>query len=220
MEQFQLILNAYPTRSFSKGEIIIYQGEVPRSVYVIKEGLVRMYNLSSDGEMNVLGFSLPYELFPTAWSFDRAQSAFFFYESAASQTELYSIPKKDFQDLLKTNKALQQTLLDHYIDAYVGQMVRLNALQYSRASEKILHTLYYLTMRFGKKLKNGKVLITMKFTQQEFADLLGLTRETTGIELNKLRKEGIVSFTKQNYVIDGKRLTKRMGETEFLDIVP
>ncbi len=217
MEQFQLLLTAYPTRKFAKGEIIIYQGEVPSAVYVIKEGLVRMYNLSGNGEMNVLGYNLQYEIFPTAWTFDRAQSSMFFFE-AASDTVLYCIPKRDFQKLLASNKSLQQTLLFHYIDAYVGQMVRLNALQYSRASDKILHTLYYLSMRFGKQMRGDKVLITMKFTQQEFADLVGLTRETTGIELNKLRKEGIVSFSKQNYVIDKSRLTKKMGESEFLDI--
>lgn len=216
MDRYKRWLDKYPYKSFAKGEVLLYQGEVPASVYVVKQGLVKTYNLTHNGDVNILGFIVPLDVMPTSWAFGKTQNALFFYE-AVLDTETYVIPKIDFKEQLKDNET-RSYLLDHYVSTYVGSMIRLNAMQYPRASEKIIHTLFFLSMRFGKSGSQSTVTLGIKLTQQDIADLLGLTRETTGIELNRLKKQGIVSFSKQTYTINRTKLAKKMGEIEFLDI--
>ena len=41
---------------------------------------------------------------------------------------------------------------------------------------------------------------------------MGLTRETTGIELKKLEKEGVISYRRQNYLIRTDRLNEVLDD--------
>ncbi len=216
MDRYKRWLNRHSYKPFAKGEILLYQGEVPNSVYVIKTGLVKIYNLTHEGDVNTLGFSVPLDILPTSWTFGKTQNALFFYE-AALDTEVYVISKYDFQEQLKNNY-MQSYMLDHYISTYVSNMIRVNAMQYPRAMDKIIHTLFFLSMRFGKSVTQNNVVLGIKLTQQDIADLIGLTRETTGIELNRLKKQGVLSFSKQIYTINRAKLAKKMGENEFLNI--
>lgn len=217
MDRYKRWLDKYPRKSFAKGEVLLYQGEVPDSVYVIKKGLVKTYNLTHNGDVNTLGFIVPLDVMPTSWAFGKTQNSLFFYE-AVLDSETYVIPKSDFKEQLNDDYT-RSYMLDRYVSAYVGSMIRLNAMQYPRASDKIIHTLFFLSMRFGKiSGRQTNVTLNIKLTQQDIADLLGLTRETTGIELNRLKKQGILSFSKQTYVINRAKLAKKMGEIEFLDI--
>ena len=49
IDPFRLFLQKYHTRKFEKGEIILVQGETPECTYVIKNGAIKTYNLTSHG---------------------------------------------------------------------------------------------------------------------------------------------------------------------------
>ena len=74
--------------------------------------------------------------------------------------------------------------------------MRLNALQHSRASDKLIYTLHYLALTHGNAQEKNTIEITLDLTHQDFANLTGLTRETAATELNKLKKQGIISYGK------------------------
>ncbi len=59
------------------------------------------------------------------------------------------------------------------------------------------------------------VVSRLELTHVVIADLVGLTRETTAIELNKLKKLGIVKYDSKEYVINKKKLEHHMGEDSF-----
>lgn len=215
---YQSFLRKYPVKTYSHGEIVIYQGEVPSSAFVVKNGLVKTYNLTVGGEENVVSFDTVNDLLPSAWIFKKAPAALFFYE-AVTDTSLYAIPRQDILDQIKNSPAIKDMLFDKYISSYIAQSLHLNALEHSKAGEKITHTLYYLSLRYGKENRNKMVELQIPLTQQDLASLLGLTRETTGIELNKLKKNGVVTFSKKFYVIDKKKLAHEMGSSDFDDLI-
>lgn len=41
MDDYHQFIKSFRTKSFSKGEIILVQGEVPECAYVVKDGIVR-----------------------------------------------------------------------------------------------------------------------------------------------------------------------------------
>lgn len=211
---YQAFLRKYPVKSYGRGEIVIYQGEVPSSAFVVKAGLIKTYNLTVGGEENVVSFDTTHDLLPSAWIFKKAPSALFFYE-AVTDAELYAIPRQDILQKVDNDPSFKDNLFNRYLASYIAQSLHLNALEHSKAGEKILHTLYYLSLRYGKDGKNGQTELQIPLTQQDFASLLGLTRETTGIELNKLKKSGVISFRKKFYAINKQKLVHEMGSSDF-----
>jgi DNA-binding transcriptional regulator LsrR (DeoR family) len=54
--------------------------------------------------------------------------------------------------------------------------------------------------------------IQVPFTHQEIAEFTGLTRETTSIELNKLKKAGVITCKHKYYTVNTHELTKRIDD--------
>lgn len=214
---FNEFLQSHPVKRVKKGEIVIYQGEVPRSAYIIKSGIVKTYNISASGDEKPVTFDVPTEIFPTTWVFNKTPSALYFYE-AYTDCELFTIPRDEFLAFIKENKEVLFTLLDHYVTSYAGQTMRINALEYSKATDKVLHTMYYLCLRFGKQTNDTTSEIHLPLSQQDLANLMGLTRETTSIELKKLQRSGIITYKRQSYSVKLNKLTELIGEEELREL--
>ena len=217
LASFASILRANSPQVVSKGTIIYYQGEAPRAGCFIKSGVVKVYNLSADGEEQLINFHTANDFLPTPWLFGYATGSIYFYE-AFTDCELVKVPKDAFMDLLSKSKTASHTILGQYIKNYIGSMMRITALEQPKAAAKIMYTFYFLTQRFGRPLANGMVRIGLQLTHQQFAHLVGLTRETTATEIKRLQKANIISYKTQTYAVDVDKLLKQMGEEEFGDI--
>ena len=204
-------LKKYHARRFQKGEIVIVQGEIPDCVYLIKSGVIKTYNLTSQGEEKPLAFDVQGECFPVGWIFGHLKWSQYYYE-AFTDCELYCIPRDDYIAFLKSNNDVMFENLSYMADRYSSFQMRLNALEQSKAINKVVNTLHMLCLRFGRDTKDNTVKIELPLTQQELANFMGLTRETTGIELKKLQKKGIISYRRQNYVVKTDRLSEMLDE--------
>jgi CRP/FNR family transcriptional regulator len=212
-------LDNYPLRKISKGEIIIFQGEEPRSSYVVKSGVVKVYNLSVNGDEKPVGFETAYDVFPEPWTFHKAPSAVYYYE-AFTDTELYIVPRDEYVAFLKSNQEALIATLERYVTDELGSTMRLNALQHSRASDKLIYTLHYLAISHGKATSKPNVIeITLDLTHQDFANFTGLTRETTATELNKLKARKVISYGKRvPYTLDLTQLNALMNDQYIADM--
>lgn len=205
------------TRKLSKGSVVFYQGEVPQSAAIIKKGVVKVYNLSPDGEEQLATFHVDNELIPTAWLFEQTTSTIYFYE-AFSDCEICFIPRKEIVSFIKSSSENLAFFLNAYVKNYTGMSLRVTALEQAKASAKIAYTLFYLSQRYGKPLRLNVIEIGIQLTHQQFASLVGLTRETTATELKKLEKQGIVRYENQNYKVNTKKLLVNMGDESFTGI--
>jgi CRP/FNR family transcriptional regulator len=214
----QDLLAEYPLRSYRKGEIILFQGEAPRVAYVLKKGMVKAYNISSSGDEKPIGFYGVDSLFPASWVLGRAPSAIYYYE-AFTDVAVYCVPPEEYVQLLKQNPEVLYTELANYVADETGKSMRLNALQHSRASDKLIYTLHYLALSHSKPLTSDSVELELLLTHQDFANLTGLTRETTATELNKLKKAGIISYGKHTaYKINLSKLRAALNDQFIADL--
>lgn len=212
-------IDKYPVRKISKGEIVIFQGEEPRSAYAVKEGVVKVYNLSVNGDEKPVGFETEGDVFPSSWAFRRAPSAVYYHE-AFTHCELAIIPRDDYMAFLKAHPDMLAFTLERFVTARLGDTMRLNALQHSRASDKLIYTLHYLTVSHGRKTADPQVMeITLDLTHQDFANLTGLTRETTATELNKLKSHKVISYGKRKpYSVNLKNLNNMLNDQFVADM--
>lgn len=210
--QLDSFLVQYPVKAYKKGEIILFQGEAPRSTYVVKSGIIKSYNISVGGDEKPVGYIARHEIFPAPWTFFKAPSALYYYE-AFMDTELYVVPREEYIAFLKSSPELLFSELEHYVGMQLGTAMRLNALQHSRASDKLIYTLHYLALTHGRSVDTGVVEVSLNLTHQDFANLTGLTRETTATELNKLKTAGIISYGKHTlYQVDVAKLNNMLND--------
>ncbi len=206
MENF---IGKFPTKTFHKGEIIIFQGESPRGTYVVKSGVVKAYNLSIHGDEKPVGFYNEGESFPGSWTYERVPSSIYYYEAFTNECVLYLVPRNEFLVFVRTHPFMALAELDHYVKHTISLSMQLNALQHSRANEKLMYTLHYLALTYGKPLKDRQREIELHLTHQDFANLTGLTRETAATELNKLKHLGVINYANNMpYVVDLDQLQK------------
>ncbi|HWT55454.1 MAG TPA: Crp/Fnr family transcriptional regulator [Candidatus Microsaccharimonas sp.] len=216
--QIRDLLTDYPLRTYRKGEIILFQGEAPRVAYVLQKGVVKAYNISSSGDEKPIGFYGENSVFPAAWVLGRAPSAIYYYE-AFTDVAVYCVPAQEYIELLKSKPEVLYAELENYVADEVGKSMRLNALQHSRASDKLIYTLHYLALNHGKELGQGVVELELLLTHQDFANLTGLTRETTATELNKLKKAGVINYGKHTaYKINTAKLRTALNDQFIADL--
>ena len=69
-----------------------------------------------------------------------------------------------------------------------------------------------LSERYGRRDENG-VLIGIRLSHQELANVIGATRETVTVLLGNLRDEGLLTIRRKQLVVhDLKRLATSIGE--------
>jgi len=210
-QKWHKFLTEFPKKSFSKGDMILFQGEAPRHAFVVSHGIVKAYNINSSGDEQLVHFSTALEVLPLPWVYGKAVNSLYYYE-ALTDGSYYVVDREKYLQFVRTDPDIMYGELERTVVNYVGKTMSFNALLYSKAGEKLINTLRYLILSYGIK-RDDHIEIRLKLTQQDFANLTGLTRETVSIELMKLKKAGIITYSKQtNYTIDVTKMNEMLNE--------
>ncbi|MBC7546546.1 Crp/Fnr family transcriptional regulator [Candidatus Saccharibacteria bacterium] len=217
--ELETFLAKYPTKTYKKGEIIIFQGEAPRSAFTVKTGIVKAYNLSINGDEKPVSFYSANATFPGSWVFGKVPSAIYYYEAFTSEVSVYAVNREEYVKFVQSSLSTLFAEFERYLSDQLGTSMRLNALQHSRASDKLIYTLHYLALSHGKRVGPQIIEITLDLTHQDFANLTGLTRETAATELNKLKHAGIISYSKNApYRLDLGKLMSILNDQYIADV--
>ncbi len=188
------------TKSYKKGDVILQQDATPGGAFIVKQGVVKVYNLTSSGEEKPIGFSTKDELFPLGWILGKIFRSQYYYE-ALSDCQVYCAPLDELQAFIKQNSEAMYEVLDRCVGKMLHHQMHINALEQSKASEKVLHAIHHLALCFGHDLKTDVVEIPLPLTQQDVANFTGLTRETVSVELKKLASQKIILSRNRNFVV-------------------
>lgn len=196
-----------PVMKFSKGETIFLIDEVPKCVYSVKSGVVEESSIAADGSRQSIFFEIIGDIFPKSWAFARTPTTLFEY-TAFTDCELYVISRDDFLTQMAYNIDFTKKMLDRSISVLLGNKLKIDALERPHAEQKLVYTFRYLCLLYGAGRGNGLVRIEVPLTQQDLAELTGLTRETTNAELSKLKQNRIFINYQKHYTIDMVRLNE------------
>lgn len=214
----ELLEPAGVKRTIKKRSILLYQGEVPRSAYFLKKGVMKVYSINSAGSEQIVGFVVEGDLFPLPWIFGKTSSSLY-YNEALTDCTVIAVDKSVLLQKLDEDKALLSEMFDFVMTGFTSYLLRITSLEQSRARDKIIFTLYYLVFRYGVEIKPGIYSVKLGLTQATIADMVGVTRETTVVELSRLKKLGIVKYNVKEYIIDKHKLERVLGEDSFSEIL-
>ena len=202
------------TRQFAKKRTILFQGEIPRSAMVLQSGLVKVYGITTGGDQRTVTLLSAGDIFPVECVFDKSRVSLYYYE-AITDCSVLSLPKTEFTNALATDPVLKEQVFQSYMAHYTSATMHIYALEHSHAQEKLVYILQYLVARFGEKQPDGLTKIELRLSHQDIAEMVGLTRETTAVELHRLKDRGLIDYQRFSYFVNVPQLVTATGSDEF-----
>jgi CRP-like cAMP-binding protein len=204
-------------RLFKKGSAILFQGEIPRKAFIIRDGVVRAYTVKTSGEESTIALYTKDDILPLSWLLEATPNSLFYYE-AVSDVRVMGISKDDFNKTLMSSTEQLSEMLRYVNKQYTAMLVRITGLSQSRAVEKISFTFYYLLFRYGIEDSKGMHQLELKLNHLMIANLTGLTRESTTTNLKVLKDKGIITYTRSAFSVNKRKLENFIGEDGFREL--
>jgi CRP/FNR family transcriptional regulator len=186
------IFNKLPTRKYNKGQLLLFQGEVPRFGFILKRGVIKEYDINKQGNEQITWLVNKFEVFPFPWLMNANPTVSYYYETV-TDCEVYILRKEEYFQLLTTNKEFLYAELKRQATKENEQTRRLAAVLNFKAENKLVNTFHYLIECYGDVISSKIIKLDISLTHQDLADLTGLTRETVSKEIGSLKKKGIIS---------------------------
>lgn len=204
-------------RQFSRKRTILFQGEVPRSAMVLQSGLVKVYGITNGGDQRTVTLLSAGDIFPVECVFEMSRVSLYYYE-AVTDCSVLSLPRAEFVRALEQNVELKEQVFQSYMAHYTSATMHIYALEHSHAQEKLVYILQYLVARFGEKQKDGLTKIGLRLSHQDIAEMVGLTRETTAVELHRLKARKLIDYQRFSYFVNVPLLVAATGSDEFENV--
>ncbi len=191
--------------SLRKGEVLFRQGDEGTALYIILQGRIKIsvsrradtVTLAILGEGEFLGEMALLDDLP------RSADAI-----ALEDSQLYALNRKDFLAFLKGSDNAVRAVLSSLsmrlrrTDKLLAEMCFLNL------SARLLNKLVELAESITGGREESPAL-TLKISQQELGDILGVSRESINKELKVLRDKGYISTSRNSIIIHDLDLLKK-----------
>lgn len=188
--------------SLQKHETIFHQDQPAHSVFIVLSGRIRLFLTSPSGDEKAIAIVGQNGLLGECGLFDHPT-----YNNGAitaSKTSLLKVPASRFKEAFSKNAALVHQVL-RFLDVK-NRILSSHTMQLSfySATQRICFTLLQLGSTYGKGAK-GKHIITVRFTHQELANVVGTSRVTVANTMKELERQNVLSKEGGLYVIEDEQ---------------
>lgn len=187
-------------KNVSKKEIIL-QPEDKDKVYIIKQGQVRLYQLTEDGKRIIVNNLGPGDVFGNFGSEGQSQN----FAEASSDTFICIAKRETFFNFIAKNPVSAAKMMEMFFDQLSHAQDYIAAVSGGSVLSKFKFKLAELGGKYGET--NGdKVRINQRFTHEEIADMIGVSRETITKLIGSLRKRGVIETDGKNIIYSRAKL--------------
>jgi len=173
------------------GQVIQTRGQPVEALLLVLTGCLAVSTTSKSGKRHVIGLLQPGQISALISLIDHKPSIHD--NHAHGATAVLSIDQALLRAALRTQPALNAALLDLLASRARGLHERAVSTLLDPLSVRVARTLLGLLDAYGLPRPAG-ILINLKLTQEEFASLLGVTRQRINRELNELERQRIIAM--------------------------
>jgi len=170
--------------TYDKGEIVFFEGEAVRSVYLVAKGCIQLVRMTAAGKEVVIKTCEAGEIFAEAALLKGG--TYPVTANVVRDSILFCIPKEEFLALLQVD--------NFRADFEVGLMMRIRYLTeriaYLTAHEPAERLFHFLREHYGEK-DSYEISIAKK----DIASEIGVTPEALSRLISRLSNEGTVTWT-------------------------
>jgi CRP-like cAMP-binding protein len=188
-DEFKELENYLATSEYRKKEDIFTEGDAPEWFYIVVSGKVKVTKISHDGKEIILEIISPYDIFggvAVLRNFPYPANAV-----AMEDSEILKISRKNLMRLVDRFPNLMFCIALQLGDRMKSSYDSLKNIALERVEARIAALLLKLGNKVGVETDAG-LMIDMRLTKQDVADMVGTTVETSIRTFSKFRKEGLV----------------------------
>jgi CRP/FNR family cyclic AMP-dependent transcriptional regulator len=172
------------------GDVVFSPSRQPGHVYLLENGLIRMFRLSASGGEITLGFVREGEVFGELTIFSEEPRESF--AQAVQSSHVWRIPRSVFIDVLHSSPSVLFEVSKQVGGRFKRIESRAEDLVFRDVRSRRASILIELARDFGVSQADGSVEIDFPLTQADLGLLVGATRQTVSMSFAELRQEGLV----------------------------
>jgi CRP/FNR family transcriptional regulator, cyclic AMP receptor protein len=174
---------------------IYNQGTRCNHLFFVVSGLVKLARISRDGRELTTALRANGEFFgPDLGNpgVSKAQET----ATAKGAVSVWRVPTQEFRDLLFHHPTLGLRILETLAQRQRQMERRLECFAFKRTEARLAETLRELSRGFEPRCEHG-FGTHIRLSQQELADLVGATRPVVSTILNRLRRKGVLGYSRE-----------------------
>jgi CRP/FNR family transcriptional regulator, cyclic AMP receptor protein len=181
---------ASTVRTYEPGDPIFGPSRDPRQVYVLEDGLVRIFRVTPAGAEFTLGYVRPGELFgEVSVLSDKPRETF---AQAKVASKILSIPRTVFLATLRAHNPVLYSVTKRIAERVIALQSRAEDLIFLDVRSRLVRLLVRLADEHGRRDDRG-LAIGLPLTHDEIATLIGTSRQTVSLLLRELTDAGLVA---------------------------
>ena len=208
-QELQQIADKIRIEEFGKNEIVLREEETNECMYIILDGQVKVVQATEDGKEILLAIHKTHDFFGEVSLLDGMTAPATV--QASENSFIAFISKKDFYALLSAQSKVLEKLLEILCARLRDSWKRIYLLNFKHASDRVKTLFLSLSFENGTRTAEG-IVIDLKLTHQEIADMTGLTRESVTRVLDKLQKDGEITVLKNRRICLSQKFIKARME--------
>jgi CRP-like cAMP-binding protein len=170
---------------YKKGQLVFHEDSMPFGIYVLHEGMIKLYKTGTNGKKQIFQLCKPGDIF----GFHAVLNDYAYPDSAEtiSDCKVEFIPKLTFINLVKKSSSLSFNLLQSLSEEFREFIDQETMLSQKSVRERVALVLFELHDLF----KSGaKSVITL--SRSDLADLCGTVKETLVRTLSDFKEEELI----------------------------
>jgi len=202
-DEFDKLAHIFVTRAYRKNQIIFMEEETGNYMYLVLSGKVKVSKSGSAGKETILAIHRTGDFFGEMSLLDGKTAPATV--SAIEDSKIISVSGTDFHKYLLHNERVMLQIIQ-VLCSRLRQVWKTQSQNSSTAESRIRMGIYELAQKHGIRDAHG-IIIDLKITHQELAEMVGTSRETVTRALTRLREENIIEVEDRRItLLDAKAL--------------
>lgn len=192
--ELDAIAPLFVERKYKKNTVLFFEGDLGEDLFIIASGLVKIYRIDQAKEIILSLFDAGDffgEMSLMQHGLTRSATA-----ETLEATTMYSLSRRAFTHFLERTPKLSLKLLEMTMDRLRKANEQIYDLTFLDVRARTIKVLYRLAQEHGID-DNGSLLINMKLTHQQLANMAGTVRESVTKVLQELQEEQVIGIDKK-----------------------
>jgi CRP/FNR family transcriptional regulator, cyclic AMP receptor protein len=188
----------FTEREFKKGTILFLEGDTGEEFYLIESGVVKIYRIDDAKEIILALFrdgDYFGEMSLISEGLTRSATA-----ETLELTTVFSLNRSVFVQFMEKSPKLCLKLLEVTMDRLRTANEQIYDLTFLGVRTRLLKSIMRLSDQYGTQTEDG-LLIDVKLTHQQLANMVGTVRETVTKVLQELQDEQLIEIEKKRIIL-------------------
>ena len=190
-------------------DFLFRAGDHSSDVFIVAEGCVRLFQVSSAGKETILWFSFPGEIFGIAELLSGSNREI--YADANETTVVYAVKRADFARFLGNHPEAAMRA----IGILSARVRTLGHALVGLATDNVETRIAHLLLRFARvstmppcpETCGDELCVNVRLTHQDIANLIGASRQTVTSTLAEMKKSGALRYANRHiHIVSPNRL--------------